>query len=1037
MTVCPACGHENPEEARFCSSCGTALTVAAPARETRKTVTIVFCDVTGSTALGEHLDPESLRRVMARYFDEMQAVVERHGGTVEKFIGDAVMAVFGVPVLHEDDALRGVRAAAEMRERLEALNEDLDRDWGVRIQMRTGVNTGEVVAGDASGGQRFATGDAVNVAKRFEEAASAGEILLGEPTYRLVRDAVGVEEMPALELKGKQEPTPAYRLLSVELRAEGRARRLDSPMVGREREQRLLLQAHERVVGDRACHLFTVLGAAGVGKSRLVAEFLEAVSNEATIVRGRCLPYGEGITFWPLLEVVRQLFGEDVPATIAGRLAGDESAGPTEETFWAVRKLFEEQARERPLVLVFDDMQWAEPTFLDLIEHVADLSRDAPILLLCLARPDLLDVRPGWAGGKFNATSVLLEPLSDEDATELIGNLLGRAELDAEVRMRVTDAAEGNPLFVEEMLGMLIDDGLLLRNNGSWVATGDLGSVSVPPTIQALLAARLERLEQAERAVVERASVEGKVFHRGAVAELTPTEIRSDVGGHLQTLIRKELVRPDQAQFTGEDAFRFRHMLIRDAAYEAMPKELRAALHERFAEWLERTAGDRIAEYEEILGYHLEQAYRYRVELAPPDDQARSLAAAAAERLGTAGERAHSRSDAPAAASLLGRALDLLPPESPSRPRLLCDLGLALSDQGEFGRAEAALTEAIGAADPQNEPALAQVATLRSIWVRLVTGTAHMQESYVEVKSLTRALEELGDDGALAEAYHLLGALHTWRGRCLEGEEACRRSAALALRSGNHRVASRSLTWIAIVAFWGPRPIQDALDLCARAVADGQGSRYVEGYASVVAGALHAMAGRWDEGQALIANGRGLLGELGQRVSLAAISMTYSETCLLAGRIDEAERDLQEAYAVLHELGEKAYLSTITALLALSACALERYGEAESHVAEARELGAPDDLTTQLYARCAEAEILASRGEIDQALLVAQAAQDLIGSTDYLTDRGSALCTRAKVEKAAGNLAAAREALAQAVALFEQKGSMSAVANTRKLMAEL
>ena len=758
---------------------------------------------------------------MGRYFDEMQKVVERHEGTVEKFIGDAVMAVFGIPVVHEDDAMRAVRAAAEMRDRLGALNEELDRDWGVQIAARTGVNTGEVVAGDASGGQRFATGDAVNVAKRFEEAAPPGEILLGETTWKLVRDAVEVEPVEELELKGKGEVVSAYRLRSIEPGAEGRARRLDSPMVGRERERSLLEQAYERAAGERGCHLFTVLGAAGVGKSRLIAEFLDGLGERATVVRGRCLSYGEGITYWPVLEVVRVLLGQDVVSTITDRLAGDEKAeliatrvaravglaeGPTpsEETFWAVRKLLEAHAHERPLVVVFDDAQWGEPTFLDLVEHIADISRDAPILLVCLARPELLDARPGWSGGKFNATSVLLEPLGDHDSGELIDNLLGRAELDAEVRTRVAEAAEGNPLFVEEMLGMLIDDGLLERRNGHWVATGDVTSVAVPPTIQALLSARLDRLEPAERAVVERASVEGKIFHRGAVAELSRAELRNDIGGHLQTLVRKELLRPDRASFAGEDAFRFRHLLIRDAAYDAMPKELRAQLHELFAGWLERAAGAHVLEYEEILGFHLEQAYRYREELAPLDDEARSLGARAGERLASAGQRAFVRNDAPAAISLLDRALGTLPAESPLRPKLLCDLGLALSDRGEFARAEAVLSEAATAAEALNEPALAAIATIRSTWVRLLAGGAPMEESKANIEESVHRLEELRDEDGLAEAYSFLGTMFMWTGLCAGAVEVLERSASLARRTGADRVASRSLSWLLIAPSGGP-----------------------------------------------------------------------------------------------------------------------------------------------------------------------------------------------------------------------------------------
>ena len=585
--------------------------------EVRKTVTVLFADVVSSTALGEQLDPEALRRVMSRYFEAARGAVERHGGTVEKFIGDAVMAVFGIPTLHEDDALRAVRAAAELRGSLGALNEHLERDSGVTLELRIGLNTGEVVAGR---GESLVTGDAVNVAKRFEEAAGAGEILVGEPTHRLVRDAVEAEAVEPLALKGKGAVVAAFRIDSVKEGVPERARRLDSPMVGRDREQHLLEQGYERAVGERACHLFTVLGAAGVGKSRLVEEFLDEIAESATVARGRCLPYGEGITFWPLLEIVRQLHGEDVVSGIAAQLAGDENAGliaervaaalglsdgagTGEETFWAARKLFEAHAHERPLVVVFDDVQWGEPTFLDLVEHITDWSRDAPILVVCMGRPELLDKRPGWGGGKFNATSVLLEPLSEDDSTQLIVNLLGRAELAPAVRARVAQAAEGNPLFVEEMLGMLIDDGLLERSNGSWVATGDLGKVSVPPTIQALLAARLDGLAPEERSIAERASVEGKIFHRGAVRELSPAEAREDLGRHLQALVRKELVRPDRAAFPGEDAFRFRHLLIRDAAYEAMPKELRATLHERFAGWLEASVGERVAEYEEVLGY--------------------------------------------------------------------------------------------------------------------------------------------------------------------------------------------------------------------------------------------------------------------------------------------------------------------------------------------------------------------------------------------------------------------------------------------------
>jgi class 3 adenylate cyclase/tetratricopeptide (TPR) repeat protein len=1052
--MCPRCGQENPEGFRFCGACGAELAPAAPPRETRKTVTVVFSDVTGSTALGERLDPESLRRVMGRYFDEMKAVVENHGGTVEKFIGDAVMAVFGIPLLHEDDALRAVRAAAEMRDRLSALNEELEQDWGVRIEVRTGVNTGEVVAGDGSGDQRFATGDAVNVAKRFEEAAPPGEILLGETTWRLVRDAVEVEALKALALKGKGEPVNAYSLRSIEPDAAGRARRLDSPMVGRDRERALLRQAYERTASDRACQLFTVLGAAGVGKSRLVSDFLKELGDSATIVAGRCLPYGEGITFRPVLEIVRMLAGNEVTAaTIADRLAEDENAdligariavalgltggvSPIEEAAWAMRKLFEAEAREQPLVIVFDDVQWGESTFLDLIEHVADLSRDAPILLVCLARPELLDARPGWAGGKFNATSVLLEPLDDADSAELIANLLGRAELDAAVMTQVTEAAEGNPLFVEEMLGMLIDDRLLERQNGHWIARGDMSTVSVPPTIQALLSARLDRLEPTERAVVERASVEGKVFHRGAVAALVPAEVRNDLGGHLQALVRKELLRPDRSEFVGEDAFRFRHLLIRDAAYDAMPKELRAKLHERFAAWLERAAGDHVLEYEEILGFHLEQAYCYRAELAPLDEEAKGLGTRAGERLASAGQRAFARNDAPAAISLLGRALEVLGPESPLRPEVLCDLGFALSDIGEFARAETVLAEAATVAEAQHEPALKTIAALRSTWVRLLAGGAEMETSKVRIEEWARALEQMHHEEGLAEAYSMLGTMLMWLGRCADAMEALERSAEIARRTGADNVAARSRAWLLLCTFWGPMPVTDGLVLCER-VAGEASDRYIEGYSGLVRGFLSTMAGDRREGQALVERNRNLLEELGQHVNVASTRMAHATNDFVAGRLREAEDELRLSFEVLEPMGEKGYLSTTAALLALVLSARGVYDEAERYAGEARVLGAEDDLMTEALWRCAQAEVLASRGELQEALGLMDEAQSRIDATDYVVNNALALMSRAAVERAAGNRDRARAALERAIELLEQKGAIAGVAGIRSRLADL
>src|SRR3954447_3428820 len=637
MIVCASCGRENPDDARFCAACGKELAAATPAREVRKTVTVLFADVVGSTALGERTDPEALRRTMRRWFDEARTVLERHGGTVEKVIGDAVMAVFGVPQAHEDDALRAVRAAAELQEALQRSD----------VDARIGVNTGEVVA--AAGDETLVTGDAVNVAARLEQAARTTEILIGQATERLVRDAAESEPVEPLALKGKAAPVRAFRLVAVRPGAEGRARRLDAPLVGRARELERLSGAFDDAVRANGCHLFTLLGPAGVGKSRLVEELLRASSGRATILRGRCLSYGDGITFWPVVEAIpgaAEVVAQDLPAA---------------EIFAALRKLVEARARERPVVLVFDDVHWGEPTFLDLVEHVADWSRDAPILLVCIARPELLDVRPGWGGGKLNATTVLLEPLDDLAALELVRALV---ELDADAARRVVAAAEGNPLFVEEMAA--------LAREG--------GDLTAPPTIQALLQARLDRLAGGERTVLEAAAVEGKQFHASAVAELVRDRSPLDAESQLLALVRKDLVRPD-ATSAGDDAFNFRHQLIRDVAYGGVAKADRAELHERFASWVERRKNGG-GEFDEILGHHLEQAYRYRVELGRDDERSQALRGRAARVLAAAGRRANLRSDAPAAATLLRRAPGPPPPEEGERLELLPPLAGAVMQSG-------------------------------------------------------------------------------------------------------------------------------------------------------------------------------------------------------------------------------------------------------------------------------------------------------------------------------------------------------------------
>ncbi|MDP9256390.1 MAG: AAA family ATPase, partial [Actinomycetota bacterium] len=781
--VCPACGAESRADSRFCPSCGAALGEPAPAEgEARKIVTIVFSDVASSMRLGEMLDAESLRRVMSRYFEAMRAVLERHGGVVEKYIGDAVMCVFGVPRLHEDDALRAVRAAVEMREDLVRLNEELARSAGVKLVTRTGVNTGEVVAGDIDSAQAFVAGDAVNVASRLETAAGPGEILIAESTHRLVRDAVLAERVGAMTVKGRSEKVSAWRVLDVVAGAEGWTRQLDSPLVGREHELGELQQGFERAVAEQSPQLVTIMGPAGIGKSRLTGEFLSRLGDRCSVVAGRCLPYGEGITFWPVVTALKeslQISDRDSQAEAREKLAARLPAGQDsdvigdrlaallgfapampgiQETFWAIRQVFEAQATEKPLVVVFDDIQWGEATFLDLLEYLADWIRSRPVLLVCVARSELFDVRPGWATGKRNAALISLKPLTEIETDGLIRNFLGRIELARPVVERIAEVTEGNPLFVEETLRLLVDDGLLQRTEEGWGPTEDLSRIAIPPTIHALLTARLDRLPADERAVVDLASVVGRVFLWRAVAELAPPDERAGLTGCLHSLIRKELLQPEFSDASEEDSFRFGHILIRDAAYSALPKRVRADAHERLADWIEKYSIERAVEYEEFVGYHLEQAHRLLLELMPPTPHIVSLGQRAAVALASTGRRAYARGDMPAAANLLSRATPLLDEEQRERIELLLQLAFALLETGDFAKLQnvvAVTAETVAASGDVGLEAHAQLLALR---VRMFTSPeGWAADAETEATRAISVFEGIGDERGLADGWSLLG----------------------------------------------------------------------------------------------------------------------------------------------------------------------------------------------------------------------------------------------------------------------------------------
>jgi class 3 adenylate cyclase/tetratricopeptide (TPR) repeat protein len=1038
VAICPNCGEENPERFRLCGFCGTQLKAReVPPQAARKIVSVVFSDLVGSTALGERLDPESLREVLNRYFDEMRRVLERHGGIVEKYIGDAIMAVFGLPHAHEDDALRAMRAAAEMRSVLTALNSDLQRQWGVDLANRIGVNTGEVVVGDAASGQRLVTGDAVNVAARFEQAASSGQVLLGATTHQLVKDAVEIRAVEPLMLKGKSDRLAAFELMDVKRTSDGVARRLDTPLVGRDREVESLVEAFDRAVEQGTCRPVIVLGEAGVGKSRLIVEVTAKLQGSAIVLRGRCLSYGEGITFWPLVEAIKSAAGineddsveaaltkleavtpdDDIAARVASVLGLSEESRPIDEIFWAARKLFENIARRKPLVVIFEDLHWAEATFLDFLEHLAELTRDAPVLLLCSARREFFDRRPRWA-----REVIALDPLSVDESESLVGNILGTSELPASVQTRISEAARGNPLFVEQILAMWIDDGVLRRDNSRWVAGGDLPTVSIPPTISALLTARLDRLAQEERTVLASASVIGQVFYQEAVREISPEALAATVPAALSGLTRSELIRRESSVFAGE-TFGFRHILIKDAAYAALLKKARAKLHERFATWLIATAGERVTEYEEVVGYHLEQAYQYHESLTVVDEETQSLARKAADWLSSAGRRALARGDVRGAANLLGRAVGLLKNDLPAQAILLPELGEALMDAGELGTARTVLDQAESAAEELDDENLQARTRLGFLMLETFGTVASSAATIEEARATAQIFEQTQHDRGLARAWHVIGSSHILEGRAAQAQEAWHKAIEYAERADDARALSEYQSWLIGAARLGPMPVDEAIRLCKENIDNPQKDRIVESSAYAMLADLLANKGQFTEARNCSARARFICLELGRTVIAAAHAQTDGDIEMLAGDPKAAERELRRGYQSLSEMGEKGFLSTIAGQLADALYQMGHFEAAERFAEIGRDASSPDDLTSQTLWRSVEAKILAVTGEYTDAEKLGREAVDLSEHSDFLVSKGNVRMDLAEVLRMAGQSKGAEQTISEALDLYEQKGA--------------
>jgi DNA-binding SARP family transcriptional activator/tetratricopeptide (TPR) repeat protein len=958
---------------------GPSPAAVPPARSERRLISILAIDLLGPSGIVDRLDPESLHALLDRCAELCAATIERHGGTLEAAAGDAVIGAFGLAELHEDDALRAARAAHELL--------DCAGELGLERPPRIGLDAGEVFL--SPGTRRPATGGAFASAARLQAWAASGEVLLGAGIRSLLGDAVHCEAVAG----------GAWRLLSVE-----REERAATPFLDREQEFGALRDAFAGVREGRICHAVSVIGPPGIGKSRLVAELAAALEGEATVAVGRCLAYGEGVAYRPLQEIAAGL-GElesllegegDAARLVLGATGRAEVTARADETFWALRRLLERAATRRPVVAVVEDVHWAEPTLLDLVEYLVAFSGGHPILLVCLARPELVELRPQWMAPQAGRSTVVLGGLPVDDARRLVS----RAGLGPRTAARIVERADGNPLFLEQL-----------------AAVG--GEGELPGSIHAVLAARIARLGAADREVLEHAAVLGEEFEAGAVAALLPPERAAGIAGPLASLARQGLVRADRAAPSGRDVLRFAHALIRDAAYRGVPKQERAQLHERAADWLE----GRPDAPDETVGHHLAEAVRLLGELGRPDDG--DLATRAVQRLGRAADGALRRGDAPAAARLLERAVGLPAAGAPAREELLPLLGAALREAGRLKDAERILSDAIDAAPPDGW-LRARCGVERGL-VRLQTGTAEDADE-VAASALT-TLARRGDDVGQSRALFLRG-LYAWvDGRALDADGDWRRAAELAERAADEAALFEVLSWPAWAALFGPAPVDDAIAQCEDLRQRLRGSPIAAARILHPLAALHAMAGRFGEADALVREGDRMLSELGDLRSVVGQDAAMAE--LRMGRSAAAETRLRRGCAMLEEMDEQALFAATAAMLARVLCMAGRDDEADELCARSEAAAAEDDLTAQVLWRGVRARLLAQCGNGGEATALAEEAVQLAERTDFITVHADALLDLAVVLDRAGPAGRASAAYEAAADLYMRKGDVVSAARAR------
>jgi predicted ATPase/DNA-binding SARP family transcriptional activator len=982
--------------------------------ERRGMVTVLAAELAGPGDSRE--DPETLKDRLAESFRRAGEILGRYGAAADELPDGAFLAVFGAPVAHEDDVLRAVRAAGELR--------------SCGVVSRAGIETGEALA--TPGGR--VTGAVVRTASRLREAAGCGEIILGDAAQRLAADDARTE--PA------GRGSPVWRLLEAPAEAASRPLRLDAPLIGRERELAALRDAFEHAVEERRPGLITVLGEAGIGKTRLARELTRTMAGSTRVLTGRCLAYGEGITYWPLREIVRDAAGAETrdgllrifsdsgdANALADRLCGAlglaESSYPVEEVRWAASRLFEALAREQPLLVVVEDVHWAEPTFLDLLVHVAEAKAQVGMLVLCLARTEFLEVHPDWPG-----CNIVIEALGASESEELLALLAPELVEHRASRAAVLDAASGNPLFLEQLAA-------LAAERSGWSR-----ELEIPPTLQALLAARLDRLGPGERTVLGCAATVGREFWTRGVAELLPAEARASLRRHIEALARKAVLAREAKQTPFGERYRFRHVLIQEAAYRALPKERRIVLHERFAAWAETADAELAGEQDEIVGYHLERAYRARLDVALVGDETIVVGRRAGERLRAAGLRAFRRGDYTAAGNFLARAIDVLPADDPLRIEVLPWLGSTRFFQGRLDEAEAMLEEAIERARCTGDR--------RSEWrARLVQAdlASHKDPKATSMEALrrqaeaaVRVLSELGDDEGLAQGWEAIGLALTGQFQYEAAIPAYEAALHHARRAAERMMEARVLARLSDVFVDGRTPVPKAIAQCEGLLARTQALGTLQSEKQIAAdlAVLHAKQGRIEEAKQFVTRAHQITQELGSVTDLMTFSAFCSATISWAeGDLEAAEAELRTAYEVLEEMGEQGWRSTVATRLAELLYAQGRHDEAWDFAQRSEEVAAADDLASQVPLRSIRALVLADRGAFDAAESLAREAIALVDGTDDIESVADAHLTLASVLRKRDRMSEALLEAEEALTLSEEKANIPLERTARAMRDEI